>query len=65
MAKDTDSRSPRIVRLPGFASEETIGLGDVLKRATATVGLQPCGGCRERAARLNQRVAFTARRRSL
>jgi hypothetical protein len=64
MARDAETRSPRTVRLPGFASEETIGLGDVVKRATASVGIRPCGGCQKRAAQLNQRVAFTSRKRS-
>jgi hypothetical protein len=49
------------VRLPLFVSDEPVGLGDVVKRATSTVGIKPCGGCAERAARLNNRVQFTGR----
>ncbi len=49
---------PRTVRLPGFVSEE-VGLGDVIKRATTTLGVKPCAPCAERAARLNRRVVFS------
>ena len=47
------------VRLPGFITDEEIGLGDALKRATSYVGIRPCGGCRRRAAALNRWVVFT------
>jgi len=47
----------REVRLPGFITEE-VGLGDAIKRATATVGIKPCGPCAKRAARLNRRVVL-------
>jgi hypothetical protein len=52
----------RQVRLPGFVSDEPIGLGDVIKRVTATAGIKPCGGCARRAAKLNRLVSFTGRR---
>ncbi|HWW73955.1 MAG TPA: hypothetical protein VNZ44_01085 [Pyrinomonadaceae bacterium] len=54
--------TPRRVRLPGFISEEEVGLGDVVKRATAAFGIKPCGGCQRRAAALNRWVVFTGRR---
>lgn len=57
------ARTPRVVRLPVFVSDEPVGLGDVVKRATSSIGIKPCGGCAERAARLNSRVAFTGRRK--
>ena len=38
------------VRLPGFVSDEEIGLGDVIMRATHTFGIRPCSGCERRAA---------------
>jgi hypothetical protein len=53
---------PRQVRLPGFVSDEPVGLGDVIKRVTATAGIKPCGGCARRAAKLNRLVSFTGRR---
>ena len=55
-------RQPYRVRLPGFIGEEEVGLGDVIKRVTSTVGIQPCGGCAHRAAALNRWVAFGGRR---
>ncbi|MFE9481310.1 hypothetical protein ACFYNM_22225 [Streptomyces spororaveus] len=42
-------RAARRVRLPGFLIEEDTGLGDVIKRATASAGIKTCGGCQRRA----------------
>jgi hypothetical protein len=42
------------VRLPGFITDEEIGLGDVIKRTTSYFGIKPCGGCEQRAAALNR-----------
>ena len=50
------------VRLPGFIGDEDVGLGDVVKRVTSAIGIQPCGGCQRRAAVLNRRLRFTRRR---
>ena len=50
------------VRLPGFIIEEDRGLGDVIKRATRSVGVRPCGGCERRAAMLNRWLVFTRHR---
>lgn len=47
------------VRLPGFITDEEIGVGDVVKRATSYFGIQPCGGCEHRAAALNRWMIFT------
>jgi hypothetical protein len=47
------------VRLPGFVKDEEVGLGEVIKRATYSVGVRPCGGCGRRAAALNRWVVFT------
>jgi hypothetical protein len=55
-------RGPRQVRLPGFVSDESVGLGDAIKRATSLAGVPPCGGCEERARRLNSRLVFSGRR---
>jgi hypothetical protein len=57
-----EERRVRQVRLPGFVSDEPVGLGDVIKRVTATAGIKPCGGCARRAAKLNRLVTFTGRR---
>jgi len=60
---DRTTRDPYRVRLPGFLSEEEVGLGEVIKRATATVGIKPCGSCAQRADRLNRWLVFSGRRR--
>ena len=52
-------RQPYRVRLPGFVKEEEVGLGDVIKRATSSAGIRPCGGCLGRAATLNRWMVFT------
>ena len=44
----TDTQ-PYRVRLPGFISDNEVGLGDVIKRATSAIGVRPCGGCEHRA----------------
>lgn len=69
MTKNTESSAPpdeseqpsHRVRLPGFIAEGEIGLGDVIKRATSYLGVQPCGGCEQRAAALNRWLIFTNR----
>ena len=58
---DQNERPPYRARLPGFITEEEIGLGDVIKRAASYVGIQPCGGCARRAAALNRWMVFTGR----
>jgi hypothetical protein len=62
MAEEPARRGPRQVRLPGFVSgDEQIGLGDVIKRATASFGIKPCVGCATRAEWLNRKLLFTRR----
>jgi len=56
---DQSEHPPHRVRLPGFITDEEIGLGDVIKRATSYFGIQPCGGCERRAAALNRWMVFT------
>ena len=51
------------VRLPGFLVDEQIGLGEVFKRVTSYVGMQPCGGCERRAASMNGWLVFTNRKK--
>lgn len=53
---------PHRVHLPGFIADEDVGLGDVVKRATSNLGIKPCGGCTERARRLNNWMIFSKRR---
>lgn len=47
------------VRLPGFITDQEIGLGDAVKRATSYFGIRPCGGCKRRAAALNRWMVLT------
>jgi hypothetical protein len=59
---EPDVRQPHVVRLPGFLSdEEPVGLGDVVKSVTRTLGVRPCGGCERRAVALNRWLVFTRR----
>lgn len=53
---------PYRLRLPGFITEEEIGLGDAIQRVTSAVGIKPCGGCRRRAAALNRWMVLSGRR---
>jgi hypothetical protein len=55
-------REPYKVRLPGFITNQEIGLGDVIKRVTFAVGINPCGGCERRANALNRWLVFSSRR---
>lgn len=55
---DENLQHPRRIRLPGFLIEQDIGLGDVIKRFTSSVGITPCGGCEQRAASLNDWMVF-------
>jgi hypothetical protein len=48
------------IRVP-FELDRDAGLGDVLKRATAKVGIRPCRACDERAATMNRYVVFAGR----
>jgi hypothetical protein len=57
--RENRERQPYRVRLPGFVVEEEIGLGDVFKRITYALGIQPCSGCEQRAATLNRWVRFS------
>jgi len=54
---------PYRVRLPRFITDEEVGLGDVIKRATSYMGVKSCGGCERRASALNRLMVFTGRAR--
>jgi hypothetical protein len=62
LERDTNEPPPRRVFLPGFITDEDIGLGDAVSRVTSYFGVKPCGGCRRRAAALNRQLVFTGRR---
>ena len=60
---DRNKNQPQIpqhrVRLPGFLVEEEVGLGDAIKRITYRLGVEPCAGCEQRAAKLNRWLRFS------
>ena len=47
------------LRLPRFITDEEIGLGEVVTRATSYLGIKPCGACARRAAALDRWLVFT------
>jgi hypothetical protein len=61
IANQKRAPQPHRVRLPGFVTGEEVGLGDAIKKATSMVGIRPCGGCVERAQRLNSWLVFSPR----
>ncbi len=58
-AQEAGKDQPYRARLPGFISDEQVGLGDVVTRITYAAGIKPCGGCGRRAAALNRWMVFT------
>jgi hypothetical protein len=56
---DVLERPTHRVRLPGFLIEKEVGLGDLIKKTTYAMGIQPCGGCEKRAAALNRWMTFS------
>jgi hypothetical protein len=56
------ANQPYRVRLPEYILEQEIGLGEVVKRATSSIGIRPCGGCERRVAVLNRWFVFSGRR---
>jgi hypothetical protein len=60
MKEQPEASQPRhIVRLPGFAAGQVVGLGEVLGRTTSAFGVKPCGGCHQRADRVNRWIGFS------
>jgi hypothetical protein len=59
---DEGERPPSKVRLPGFITDEDIGLGDIVTRMTHAAGIWTCGGCAQRAAVLNRWLVFSGKR---
>jgi hypothetical protein len=61
--KTNRERVPRRVRLPGFVTDQDIGLGDAMKRVTSSFGIRPCGGCERRASALSRWLVLSPRRK--
>lgn len=59
--KTDETPKPPRLRLPGFVREEEIGLGDLVSRTAAAIGVPPCGGCGRRATAMNRWIAFGRR----
>jgi hypothetical protein len=57
---DKNDKGPKRVQLPKFITDEEIGLGDVVKRATSVFGIRPCVSCEQRATMLNRWIVFTS-----
>jgi hypothetical protein len=60
-----NDQEPHRVRLPGFVSEEHIGLGDAITRAASYFGARSCGGCEGRRVALNRWMTFGSGRRKV
>lgn len=53
-----------VIRLPGLIKDDVVGVGDIIKRVTSTMGIQPCGGCKRRAQALNRVLAVSGCKRT-
>lgn len=42
-------------------SDPSRGLGDTIAKATSALGITPCGGCKERQAKLNRIVPYRSK----
>ena len=64
-ARSGDERAPdgsglalHTIVLPTFLLGREVGLGQLLKRVTTSVGVRPCAQCEQRAARLDHWLRF-------
>ena len=57
-------RKPLTVRVPRFVADSEIGLGEAIRRVTATAGVKACGGCIRRARALDRRFTLAPRKNS-
>jgi hypothetical protein len=64
IVKKKNESDPPVFRMsiPRFISDEDLGLGDVVKRVTSSMGIKTCGGCQRRAERLNHWLVFSGGR---
>jgi hypothetical protein len=56
------SNKLRPISVPIPRLKRDVGLGDVVKKVTAAIGIRPCGGCSRRAAAFNRALTFRAAR---
>lgn len=59
MSNEQHLQPRHAVRLPRFITDESVGLGQVVKRVTGSLGFRACRSCEERAARLDQWLRFS------
>jgi hypothetical protein len=62
MKKEKETNNRLKLKLPGFINENEIGLGDLIKKATSAIGINPCDGCEQRARLLNRWVVFNSKK---
>jgi hypothetical protein len=61
--KGKSQSAPYRIRLPGFVSDEDIGLGDVIKHGMSAIGVKSCASCARRADALNRWIVFSGKRK--
>jgi hypothetical protein len=49
------------IPIPFRTQQRAVGLGDVVKKVTTTIGFRPCSACQRRADLLNRMVQFTGK----
>jgi len=54
MSYERDPNYPVHIPIPGM--QQSVGLGDVIAKATRAVGIRPCDACKRRQEWLNQRI---------
>ena len=52
-------KAPKPIRIPIPGLQRTVGAGQIIRRLTASVGIQPCSGCGRRARALDRHLVFT------
>ena len=57
------NRIRRPLRVPAPGLQQSLGLGQAIKRLTTAIGIRPCGGCGRRAASLDRRVVLVPTRK--
>ena len=55
---DRVAREPRRMNVPFLSTGKEVGLGEVIKRTTLRLGIQPCDSCNRRASRLDAFLVF-------
>jgi hypothetical protein len=59
--RNVTHQKPIKIHLPGFILDGELGLGDVVKKATSSMGIKACGSCYQRASIFNRWMLFVGR----